>query len=72
MLLCAPPIFRARHAEACVKAGKHIFAEKPIATDPAGLRHFLQVINGEARPIIDAADALRSLEVIDAIRQQAA
>jgi len=44
VLLCAPPIFRARHAEACVKAGKHIFAEKPIATDPAGLRHFLQVV----------------------------
>ena len=44
ILLCAPPIFRARHAEACVKAGKHIFAEKPVATDPAGLRHFLQVV----------------------------
>lgn len=33
------------------------------------LNHFLQVIRGEATPIIDAADALRSLEVIDAIRQ---
>lgn len=33
------------------------------------LRHFIQVINGEAEPIIDAADALRSLEVIDAIRR---
>lgn len=44
VLLCSPPIFRATHAEACVKAGKHIFAEKPVATDPAGLRHFLQVV----------------------------
>ena len=44
VLLATPPIFRARHAEACVKAGKHIFAEKPVATDPAGLRHFLQVV----------------------------
>ncbi len=43
VLLATPPIFRPRHAEACVKAGKHIFAEKPIATDPAGLRHFLKV-----------------------------
>ncbi len=43
VLLAAPPIFRARHAEACVKAGKHIFAEKPVATDPEGVRHFLRV-----------------------------
>lgn len=44
VLLAAPPIFRPRHAEACVKAGKHIFAEKPIATDPAGLRDFLKTV----------------------------
>ncbi len=44
VLLAAPPIFRALHAEACVKAGKHIFAEKPIATDPAGIRAFLKVV----------------------------
>jgi len=44
VLLATPPIFRPLHAEACVKAGKHIFAEKPVATDPAGLRRFLQVV----------------------------
>ncbi len=42
VLLATPPIFRPLHLEACVKAGKHIFAEKPIATDAAGLRHFLK------------------------------
>lgn len=41
VLLASPPFFRPLHTEACVKAGKHIFAEKPIATDPAGLRRFL-------------------------------
>lgn len=41
VLLATPPFFRPLHTEACVKAGKHIFAEKPIATDPAGLRRFL-------------------------------
>ncbi|MCL1921089.1 MAG: Gfo/Idh/MocA family oxidoreductase [Kiritimatiellaeota bacterium] len=41
VLLCTPPFFRPLHFDACVKAGKHIFAEKPIATDPAGLRRFL-------------------------------
>ncbi len=44
VLLAAPPVFRPLHAEACVKAGKHIFAEKPVATDPAGLRRFLKVV----------------------------
>ena len=44
VLLCTPPFFRARQAAACVAAGKHIFAEKPIATDPRGLREFLQVV----------------------------
>jgi predicted dehydrogenase len=41
VLLCTPPFFRPLHMDACVKAGKHIFAEKPVATDPAGLRRFL-------------------------------
>jgi len=41
VLLAAPPFFRPLHLEACVKAGKHIFAEKPVATDPAGVRRFL-------------------------------
>jgi len=44
VLLAAPPIFRPLHADACVKAGKHIFAEKPVATDPVGLRQFLTVV----------------------------
>ena len=36
VLLCAPPVFRPRHIAACVAAGKHIFAEKPIATARCG------------------------------------
>ena len=44
VLLCAPPVFRPRHLAACVAAGKHIFAEKPIATDPRGLRAFLKSV----------------------------
>ena len=38
VLLCTPPHFRAAHVEAAVNAGKHIFMEKPIATDPVGAR----------------------------------
>jgi predicted dehydrogenase len=38
VLLCTPPHFRPAHVEAAVKAGKHVFMEKPIAVDPVGAR----------------------------------
>jgi len=33
VLLAAPPGFRPQHLKAAVAAGKHIFSEKPVATD---------------------------------------
>ena len=33
-----PPGFRPQHVEAAIDAGKHVFCEKPGATDPPGLR----------------------------------
>lgn len=41
VILATPPGFRPLHFEAAVEAGKQIFAEKPVATDPAGVRRFL-------------------------------
>jgi predicted dehydrogenase len=41
VILAAPPAFRPVHVAAAVAAGKHIFAEKPVAVDPPGLRQFL-------------------------------
>jgi predicted dehydrogenase len=38
ILLATPPGFRPVHLAACVAAGKHIFAEKPVATDVPGIR----------------------------------
>ncbi|MEM6507751.1 MAG: Gfo/Idh/MocA family oxidoreductase [Planctomycetota bacterium] len=47
IVLCAGyPNFRPQHVEAAVNAGKHVFAEKPIAVDPVGVRRFLKA--GEA------------------------
>ncbi len=41
VMLCTPPGFRPMHFEAAVTAGKHVFTEKPIATDPVGARRFI-------------------------------
>ena len=38
VILACPPHFRARHFKAAVEAGKHVFMEKPVAADPAGVR----------------------------------
>ncbi len=35
------PYIRPKHIEAAVKAGKHIFTEKPVAVDPVGIRQFI-------------------------------
>ena len=42
VILATPPGFRPIHFEAAVKAGKHIFAEKPIAVDGPGVRRFME------------------------------
>jgi predicted dehydrogenase len=40
--LIGPPGFRPRHFAAAVEAGKHVFLEKPVATDPVGVRRILK------------------------------
>lgn len=41
VMLCTPPGYRPMHFEAAVQAGKHVFTEKPIGTDPTGVRRFM-------------------------------
>ena len=41
VILATPPGFRPIHFEEAVKQGNHIFMEKPVATDPAGVQRVL-------------------------------
>jgi predicted dehydrogenase len=41
VILATPPGFRPIHFEEAVKQGKHIFMEKPVATDPEGVKKVL-------------------------------
>jgi predicted dehydrogenase len=44
VLLATPPGFRPVHFKAAVDAGKHVFCEKPMATDAPGVRSILQSV----------------------------
>jgi predicted dehydrogenase len=48
VILATPPGFRPLHLAAAVAAGKHVFAEKPVAVDAPGVRSVLKTC-AEAR-----------------------
>jgi myo-inositol 2-dehydrogenase/D-chiro-inositol 1-dehydrogenase len=41
VILATPPGFRPMQFEEAVRQGKNVFTEKPVGTDPAGVRRFL-------------------------------
>jgi len=42
VILATPPGFRPQHFEYAIAQDKHVFMEKPVATDPAGVRKVLE------------------------------
>jgi myo-inositol 2-dehydrogenase / D-chiro-inositol 1-dehydrogenase len=44
VILATPPGFRPLHFEAAVKAGKHVFMEKPVAVDAPGVRQVITAV----------------------------
>jgi predicted dehydrogenase len=42
VMLIEPPHFRPAHLRAAVEAGRHVFMEKPVAVDPAGVRSVIE------------------------------
>jgi len=45
VILASPPGFRPTHIAAGLEAGKHVFAEKPVAVDSAGVRKCLSLVD---------------------------
>lgn len=43
VILTTPPGFRPAHFEEAIRMGKHVFMEKPVATDAPGIRKVLEV-----------------------------
>lgn len=78
VILTTPPYFRPEHCRAAIEAGKHVFAEKPIAVDPTGVRSFIETSEKaqaknlaiaagtqmrRARHIMDAMDRMHNGEI---------
>lgn len=42
VLLATPPVFRPTHFAEAINAGKHVFAEKPVAIDAPGVRMVME------------------------------
>jgi predicted dehydrogenase len=42
VILTTPPAFRPMHLKAAIDAGKHVFMEKPVATDAPGIRSVME------------------------------
>jgi predicted dehydrogenase len=42
VILATPPGFRPSHFEEAIRQGKHVFMEKPVATDPTGIKKVLE------------------------------
>ncbi len=85
VILTTPPFFRPEHFSAAVEAGKHVFAEKPIAVDPVGVRSFIEtsakaqeknlaVVAGtqmrRARHIMDVMDRIHNGEIGEVVSGQ--
>lgn len=72
VILATPPHFRPIHFKAAIKAGLHVFMEKPVAVDPAGVRTVIASgESGEKRGLCVVAGTQRRHEAsyLDAMRQ---
>jgi myo-inositol 2-dehydrogenase/D-chiro-inositol 1-dehydrogenase len=72
VILASPPGFRPAHLEAAVAAGKHIFTEKPVAVDAAGIRSVLataKAARAKNLGIVAGTQRRHQAEYVDAIKR---
>ena len=72
VILATPPGFRPAHLAAAVAAGKHIFTEKPVAIDAAGIRSVLATYESARRKnlaIVAGTQRRHQARYLDAIRR---
>ena len=58
ILLTTPPHFRPMHLKAAIDAGKHVFAEKPVAVDAPGVRSVLETCAAAKRRKLSVVSGL--------------
>jgi predicted dehydrogenase len=59
VILTTPPGFRPIHFAEAIKQGKHVFMEKPVATDPAGVKKVLEVAEEAKRKKLNVVVGLQ-------------
>jgi predicted dehydrogenase len=72
VILASPPGFRPAHLAAAVAAGKHIFTEKPVAVDAAGIRSVLATCEAARRKnlaIVAGTQRRHQAEYVEAVRR---
>src|SRR5690606_9336175 len=72
VILATPPGFRPTHLAAAVAAGKHIFTEKPVAVDAAGIRSVLATYEAAKQKnlaIVAGTQRRHQVEYIEAIKR---
>ena len=72
VILATPPHFRPEHFEAAVKAGKHVFMEKPVAVDPGGVKRIIataQVAKQKGLSVVAGTQRRHQLHYIEVIKR---
>ncbi len=72
VILATPPHFRPIHFEAAIRAGKHVFFEKPVAVDPAGIRRVLaaaEVADSKKLCVVAGTQRRHSPEYLEAMKR---
>ncbi|MCX5674060.1 MAG: Gfo/Idh/MocA family oxidoreductase [Planctomycetota bacterium] len=72
VLLCEPPGFRPMNLRLAIEAGKHVFAEKPVAVDPVGVRHVIEtakMADGKKLAIVAGTQTRHQASTIECIKR---